>query len=104
MIMNTFLLTTVGLVILLAGFVTYSATTHSAAVTEQAQPGVVANAKLMIADEPAVRMQSGAIELSDGNYPDFRPHMKPALKQGVAFECISAEENAQPRRWGGCIQ
>jgi hypothetical protein len=104
MIMNTkFLLTTVVLVALLAGFITYAVTSQSAPVTEQAQPGVVANAKLIIADEPAVRMQSGAIQSSDGNSPDFRPHTKPALKQGVTTECIS-EENAHPRRWGGCIQ
>ena len=102
--MNTkFLLTTVGLVALLAGFVTYAVTTQSAPVTEQAQPGVVANAKLIIADEPAVRLKSGAIQLSDGNYPDFRPHVMTFPKTEIDTGCMS-DENTAPRRYGGCVE
>src|SRR5262245_45307606 len=58
---------------------------------------------LIPVNEPAVRMQSGAIQLSDSNAPDFRPHPKPALKQDRAAECME-EDSDQPRRWGGCIQ
>jgi len=56
-----------------------------------------------LVSEPAVRMQSGAIQSSDGNAPDFRPHTKTAPNQDRAPECIS-ENNFQPRRWGGCFQ
>ena len=102
--MNTkFLLTIVVLMALLAGFVTYSATTQAAPVTEQARPGVAANVEPIIADEPAVRMHSGAIQFSDGNYPDFKPHAVTPSKPDTDTGCIS-DENAQLRRYGGCVE
>ena len=75
-------------------------TTTSIPAKVQAKTNI---SSLIPGNEPAVRMQSGAIQLSDSNAPDFRLHMKPAENERKAEECIK-EDSAPPRRRGGCIQ
>ena len=75
-------------------------TTEFRPVKAQVQPNVSTS---VLVHEPAIRMQSGAIQFTDSNAPDFRPHTNTSLKHGIAAECI-AEENARPRRYGGCVQ
>jgi hypothetical protein len=97
-----FLTMLVVLVTLLAGFLASLGSSRSSSAVAQEQQ-VSAPGSRLVANEPAVRMWSGAIQYSDNNYPDFRLHITVPSKQGVAAECMS-EENANPRRWGGCIQ
>jgi hypothetical protein len=63
----------------------------------------VGASNLIFMNEPAVRMQSGPIRFSDNNAPDFRPHAKTPSKPNADTGCI-AEENANLRRYGGCVQ
>jgi hypothetical protein len=58
--------------------------------------------RLILVSEPAVRMQSGEIWNSDSNFPDFRPHAVNTSQVNGEDFCIS-DENARPRRYGGCV-
>ena len=97
-----FLTVLVVLVTLLAAFLASLGSTKSSSAIAQGQR-VSAPASIFVASEAAVRLWSGAIRFSESNFPDFRLHTKVPSKPGVASECMS-EENANPRRWGGCIQ
>ena len=76
------------------------ATTKSTPVEAQVQ---VEASRLILVNEPMVRMQSGAIQFTDSNQPDFKPHAKVFLKQRTTSDCIS-DENNTPRRQSGYIQ
>ena len=92
-------LSAVILVGLLASLFAFTTTTKSAAVHVPASIS-----RLNFETEPNVRMWSGAIQLSDNNYADFKPHVHiSALVQTVSPECMT-EEQVAPRRQGGCIQ
>ena len=54
-------------------------------------------------NEPAVRMQSGPIQYSDNNAPDFKLRAVIPSKLDTDTGCIS-DENARPRRYGGCVE
>ena len=56
----------------------------------------------IVLNEPAVRMQSGPIHFSDNNSPDFRSHVVPTTRLDADTGCMS-DENATPRRYGGCV-
>ena len=76
------------------------ATTKSTPAKAQVQ---VEASKLTLVNEPAIRMQSGAIQFTDSNRPDFKPHAKVFLKQRTTSGCMSGENNT-PRRQSECIQ
>ena len=76
------------------------ATTKSTPAKAQIQAEA---SRLILVNEPMVRMQSGAIQFTDSNHPDFNPHAKVFLKQRTTSDCMS-DENNTPRRQSGCIQ
>lgn len=93
-------LSAVILVGLLASLFAFTTTTKSAAVHVPASVS-----RLNYETEPNVRMWSGAIQFSDSNYADFKPHVHiSALVQTVSPEECMTEEQVAPRRQGGCIQ
>ena len=95
-----YFLIVVELVVIAASIFTVLGRVNS--ISAKAQPETNVSRPLFL-NEPAVEMQSGEIQSSDNNSPDFRPHSAPVLMQHVASECIS-EENIQPRRWSGCLE
>lgn len=97
-----FLTILIVLVTLLAGFFAASRSSKPSSAVAQEQK-IGAPGSILAVNEPTVRMWSGAIQFTDNNYPDLRPHTTLPLKPGVSTECMS-EESANPRRWGGCIQ
>jgi hypothetical protein len=91
-------LSAVVLVGLLASLFAFTTTTKSAA--SHIPAGI---SRLSVQTEPNVRMWSGAIQFSDSNYADFRPHVQPSAKQTVSKECM-IDEQVVPRKQSGCIQ
>ena len=91
-------LSAVVLVGLLTSLFAFTTTTKSAASHKPASVS-----RLSIGTESNVRMWSGAIQFSDGNYADFKPHNRPSALQTVSKECMTDEQIA-PRRQSGCIQ
>jgi hypothetical protein len=100
--MNTKLfLTTAALVAFLVSIFSAVGLDRSSTATAQAQ--VSAPHSTLVANEPVVRLWSGAVQFNDADVPDFRPHAETSAKPRVVTECMS-DEGIKPRRWGGCIQ
>lgn len=88
------------LVALSVGVLSLVTTTKSAPAKAQVQANQF---RLVLVNEPAIRMQSGVIQFSDSNSPDFSPHIDSSEKPDHDTGCIP-DENATPRRFSGCVE
>ena len=88
------------LVVLLVSALSLVTTIKSTPAKAQVQANEV---RLVLVNEPTIRMQSGEIHFSDSNSPDFSPHTDSSEKEDHDMVCIP-DETATLRRFSGCVE